>query len=85
MSKPKVKIFELIHDQDLADKEDLVTDALCKFDPSCGRVHLYRTRDGRIGFEVENLFDLPTDQTRLNSIYRLVIQTLKSAGVQVKR
>src|SRR5450756_3232797 len=69
MKKPKVTFIEIVPDADLKKKEREVTETMRHFYPHCGPVRLYRTEDGRVGFQA-HLSVTSGDRKRLDQAYR---------------
>lgn len=75
MKKPKVTFVEIVPDADLKKKEREVTETMRHFYPHCGPVRLYRTEDGRVGFQA-HLSVTSGDRKRLDQAYRAVMKVL---------
>lgn len=73
--KAKVEFIEIAQDGDLKRKERAVTDAVRRSYPNCGPVHLYRTDDGRIGFQIS--LNLATGERKvLDDVYKIIMKAL---------
>jgi hypothetical protein len=75
MAKTTVHVIEIIKDNKLRAKESLATQAVRRFYPSAGPVKLYRTADGRIGFQLD-VAVTAGDRKRLDDAYRAVMKVL---------
>lgn len=49
----KIDFIEVVPDPELRKKEKQVTEVVRGFYPECGPVKLYRTSDGRVGFQMQ--------------------------------
>ncbi len=70
-----VDFVEIVKDTELRKKEKAATDAIRRFYPDCGPAKLYRTADGRIGFQMQ-VGVAPGDRQRLEGAYRAVMKVL---------
>jgi hypothetical protein len=71
----KVNFVEVIPDPKLKKKEEAVTKAVKRLYPDCGPVKLYRTADGRVGFQIQIVVEAG-DRKRLEEVYRVVTKAL---------
>ena len=75
MKKAKVDFVEIVPDRELKKREKDVTEAVKRFYPRCGPVKLYRTADGRVGFQMQ--IDVAAgERGKLDEVYRAVMKTL---------
>ena len=77
MKKTKVEFIEIVTDTELKRKERQVADRLRRILPQCGPVKLYRTADGRIGFQMQVAI-AAGERKRLDEIYRVIMRGLGS-------
>jgi len=75
MNKPKVTFVEIVPDVELKKKEKAARHAVEKIFPGCGPVALYRTADGRIGFQMK-VSVAAGDRKRLDEAYRAVMKVI---------
>jgi hypothetical protein len=75
MSETKVHTIEIVKDKELRAKESLATQAVRRFYPNAGPVKLYRTADGRVGFQLD-VAVTAGDRKRLDDAYRAVMKVL---------
>lgn len=75
MSKPKVTLVEIVPDAELKKKQKAATQAVEKVFPNCGPVSLYRTADGKVGFQM-NVNVTAGDRKRLDEAYRAVMKVV---------
>jgi len=75
VNNPNVRFIEVERDSDLRAKERRVTAAVKRLYPRCGPVKLYRTADGRIGFEAR-LGAVAGERKRLDEVYRTIMNVL---------
>lgn len=75
MRKPKVDFVEVVPDRDLLRKEKRVTAAVRRLYPNCRPVRLYRTADGRVGFQLQ-LRLAAGERKALNDVYRSIMRAL---------
>src|SRR5262245_32582886 len=75
MKKPRVDFIEIVPDAELEEREKEVTEALRKHYPQSGQVKLYRTSDGRVGFQMQ-VSVMAGDLERLQQAYRAVMKVL---------
>lgn len=75
MSKPKVTLVEVVPDPELKKKQKAATQAVEKVFPNCGPVALYRTADGKIGFQM-NVSLTAGHRKRLDEAYRAVMKVV---------
>jgi hypothetical protein len=73
--KTQVHVIEVRRGDELLEKEKAATAVLRRFLPDCGPVKLYRTADGKIGFEAKLALTLG-DRPRLDEAYRAVTKVL---------
>ena len=86
MNKTKVDFVEIVCDAELQKKEKQATEAVSRFYPDSGPVKLYRTTDGRIGFQMQ-IAVAPGERKRLEEVYRAVMRVLgerrgRRAGIE---
>ena len=72
---PTVQTIEIVPDDQLKSKEDKATAAFRKFFPKAPSLKLYRTADGRIGFQVAIALS-PGDRKNFNDAYAAVMKVL---------
>jgi hypothetical protein len=75
MNKPKVTLVEMVPDPELKKKQKAATKAVERIFPNCGPVALYRTADGRIGFQMK-VSVAAGDRKRLDEAYRAVMKVV---------
>ena len=75
MNKTKVDFVEIVYDAELQKKEKQATEAVRRFYPDSGPLKLYRTTDGRIGFQMQ-IAVAPGERKRLVEVYRAVMRVL---------
>lgn len=75
MKKTRVSFVEVVPDSRLRMKEKDVTKVVRRFYPHCGPVKLYRTANGRIGFQVQ-ISVAAGERQKLNEVYRAVMSRL---------
>lgn len=73
--KNKVHFIEVVRDDELTNKEPEATAAFRRFFPNSPPVKLYRTADGRIGFQLQ-LSVAAGERKRLEDAYRAVMKVL---------
>ena len=73
--KMRAEIFEVVSDPRLRKQEKEVTELVRSFYPECGRVSLYRTADGRVGFQMQVTMT-PSNRKQLDKVYRAVMKHL---------
>src|SRR5713226_1353791 len=71
----KTDFIEVVSDVQLRKREKEVTEIVRGFYPDCGPVKLYRTVDGRIGFQMQ-LTLTPENRKQLDKVYRAVMKCL---------
>jgi hypothetical protein len=71
----RTNIIEIVSDSQLKKKEKEVTEIVKGFYPSCGSVKLYRTADGRIGFQIPVTLT-PQNRKQIDKVYRAVMKYL---------
>jgi hypothetical protein len=71
----KVHVIEVLKDEKLKAKEARATLALRSFFPHAGPVRLYRTKDGRFGFQVDLTLG-PGDRERFDKAYTSIMRIL---------
>lgn len=86
MEKRRVEFIEIARDAKLQKKEKEATEVVRRFYPDCGPVKLYRTVDGRIGFQLQ-IAVAAGERKRLDEVYRAVMRVLgekrgRHAGVK---
>ena len=86
MKKPKVTLVEGVPDAELKKKEKLATEAVRRLFPECSPVALYRTADGKVGFQL-NVAITAGERRKLEDAYRAVMKVLgekrgRPAGVK---
>lgn len=75
MKKPKVEFIEIVADASLKEKEKEATAAIRQICPDCGPVRLYRTSQGKIGFQLQISLE-PGNRKLLDDVYRTVMGVL---------
>lgn len=75
MNRPKVTFVEIVADPVLKKKQRVATKAVEKILPGCGPVVLYRTANGRIGFQMK-VSVTAGDRKRLDQAYRAIMKIL---------
>ncbi|MGH8245980.1 MAG: hypothetical protein ACREUU_06065 [Gammaproteobacteria bacterium] len=75
MKKTSAQFIEILHDPELRRKEKQVTEAVRRSHPQCGPIKLYRTADGRIGFQLQLRVAAGERQT-LDDVYRIIMKVL---------
>lgn len=75
MAKTRVHVIEILKDEGLRAKEALATEAVRRFYPNAGPLRLYRTADGRVGFQLD-VAVTAGDRKRLDDAYRAVMKVL---------
>src|SRR5271170_2374170 len=75
MKKPQVHFIEAVPDVSLESKERLLNRRVRRLFPQCGPIKLYRTSDGRIGFQVHLSVALGERQS-LDELYRFISRSL---------
>jgi hypothetical protein len=73
MKKPKVMVVEIVPDTELKKKEKLATEAVRRLFPGCGAVALYRTAEGKVGFQL-NVSVGVGERGKLEDAYRAVMK-----------
>lgn len=71
----KTNIIEIVSDAGLKKKEKEITEVVRSFYPTCGPVKLYRTADGRIGFQIQMTLTRE-NRKELDKVYRAVMKHL---------
>ena len=71
----KLDFVEIVSDTELKRKEKEVREVVRRFYPECGPVKLYRTADGRIGFQMQITLTAG-DRKRLDELYRAIMKLL---------
>jgi hypothetical protein len=71
----RANIIEIVSDSQLRKKEKEVTEIVKNFYPACGPVKLYRTADGRIGFQIPVTLT-PQNRKQIDKVYRAVMKSL---------
>lgn len=71
----KVHVIEVVRDEELVKRETEATAAVRRFFPNSPPVKLYRTADGRIGFQLQ-LSVATGERKRLEDAYRAVMKVL---------
>jgi hypothetical protein len=72
---PRVEFIEIVQDGDLKTKERAVTEAVRRSYPNCGPIRLYRTTDGRIGFQISLSF-AAGERKVLDDVYKTIMRAL---------
>ena len=75
MAKTRVDFIEIVDSSDLRKKEKEATASVRRICPGCGPVKLYRTADGRFGFQVR-LGIVAGQRKLLDEAYRAVMRVL---------
>lgn len=75
MKRTKVHLVEVLDGRDLKKKEKEATEAVRRLCPNSGPVSLYRTRDGRVGFQLQ-LRLAAGERKLLDDVYRSVMRVL---------
>jgi hypothetical protein len=75
MNKPKVTLVEIVPDPELKKMEKVATRAVERVFPGCGPVALYRTSDGRVGFQMK-VSVAAGDRKRLDNAYRAIMKVV---------
>ena len=75
MKKTRVEFIEVVHDPELRKKERAATEAAKRICPNCGPVVLYRTADGRVGFQTK-LGVAAGERKLLDDVYLAIMQVL---------
>ena len=75
MANNKTRFVEFVDDPELRVKEENVAEVIRRFYPNAGPVKLYRSADGRIGFQL-NVPVAPGGRKRLDDAYREVMKVL---------
>jgi hypothetical protein len=73
----KVDVVEVVVDDELRHKGRAATAAFRRFFPDAPELKLYRTADGRVGFQAQ-LALAPGDRARFEKAYRAVMKVLGS-------
>ncbi len=73
--KMKIDFIEVVTDAGLRKKEKQVTEIVRGYYPDSGRVRLYRTADGRVGFQMQ-LTLTSENRKQLDKVYRAVMRCL---------
>jgi hypothetical protein len=73
--KISVNFVEMVKDVELSKKEKAATEAIRRFYPDAGPVKLYRTANGRVGFQMQ-IRVAASDGQRLERAYRAVMKIL---------
>jgi hypothetical protein len=73
----KVDVVEVVEDDELRQKRRAATAAFRRFFPDAPELKLYRTADGRLGFQAQ-LALAPGDRARFDNAYRAVMKALGS-------
>lgn len=71
----RTDFVEVVSDVRLRKREKEVTEIVRRFFPDCGLVKLYRTADGRVGFQMQ-LTLTPENRKQLDKVYRAVMKRL---------
>jgi hypothetical protein len=71
----RTDFIEIVSDIELRKKEKEVTAIVRAFYPDCGPVRLYRTADGRVGFQMQVTLT-PDNRKQLDKVYRAVMKCL---------
>lgn len=71
----KVQVVEVVRDDELRRRERAATRAFRRFYPKAPPLELYRTRDGRVGFQAQ-IAIAPGERDRFEKAYRAVLGAL---------
>lgn len=71
----RTDFIEVVPDVELRKKEKQVAEVVRGFYPECGPVKLYRTADGRVGFQMQVTLT-PQNRKQLDKVYRAVTKCL---------
>ncbi len=71
----RTDFIEIVSDVQLRKREKEVTEIVRGFYPDCGLVKLYRTADGRVGFQMQ-LTLTTANRKQLDKVYRAVMKCL---------
>lgn len=71
----RTNIIEIVSDSQLRKREKEVTEIVRSFYPGCGSVKLYRTADGRVGFQVQMTLTRE-NRKEVDKVYRAVMTYL---------
>ena len=71
----KTDVIEIVRDAQLKKREKEVTQIVREFYPESGPVRLYRTADGRIGFEIQVVLT-PENRKKVEKVHRAVMRYL---------
>ena len=82
----KTEVIEVVSDAQLRKREKEVTEIVRSFYPTCGPVKLYRTADGRVGFQAQLTLN-PENRKQIEKVHRAVMKYLgekrgRPTGVQ---
>ena len=75
MKRTRVDFVELVPNSELRKRQREVTKVVKGFFPRCGAVKLYRTADGRIGFQMQ-VAVAAGERKKLDEVYRAVMRVL---------
>lgn len=75
MQKTDIQFIEVAPDRSLGRKERALNRKLRRAFPECAPVKLYRTTDGRLGFQLQLSVALG-DRRKLDELYRFISQSL---------
>ena len=75
MKKSTVNFIEVVYDNELQTLEKKATEVVRRFYPSSPPVRLYRTKDGKIGCQLQITL-APGERKRLEEVYRAVVRVL---------
>jgi hypothetical protein len=71
----KTDFIEVVSDTKLRKREKEIAAIVKAVYPDCGRVRLYRTGDGRVGFQMQVTLT-PDNRKQLDKVYRAVMKCL---------
>jgi hypothetical protein len=71
----KTDFIEVVPDVELRKKEKQIAEVVRGFYPECGPVRLYRTADGRVGFQMQVTLT-PQNRKQIDKVYRAVTKCL---------
>lgn len=71
----KTDVIEVVRDVQLRKHERQITKLVKEFCPACGPVKLYRTADGRIGFQIQ-LTLTPENRKQVETVHKAIMKYL---------
>lgn len=71
----RTEVIEIVSDPQLKRREKEITEIVKSFYPACGPVKLYRTADGRVGFQIQ-LTLTRENRKEIDKVYRAVVKYL---------